>query len=143
MDILEGSLSLHERVILLLQVNEVGVLLFHLRLERLHSHQTLSLKFELAMSFNLRHLFLNLTNFLILLDFLFSVGDDVGSLRENKNDRYTKKEFTYSKVLLQLGIALLNSSQVAAKVPLTIGEYFILLAEVAEVTVTFSGLLIR
>lgn len=127
MDILEGGLSLHECVVLLLQVNEVGVLLLHLRLERLHSDQTLSLKFELAMGFNLRHLFLNLTNFLILLDFLLSVGDDVGS----------------SKVLLQLGIALLNSSQVATKVPLTISEYFILLAEVTEVTLTLIGLLIR
>lgn len=79
------------------------------------------------MSFNLGHLILDLTNFLVLLHLLLSVGDNVGS----------------SKVLLQPSITLLNSSQVTAKVPLTVGEHLILGLEVKQVTVTILNFLGR
>lgn len=79
------------------------------------------------MSFNLRHLLLHLAYFLVLFYLLLGVCDNVGP----------------SEVLLELGITLLNISQMASKVLLTISKSLILLVEVTEVAVAFNYFLRR
>jgi hypothetical protein len=136
-------LSLLKLSIFILQVEHVGVLLHHFGLERLHSDQTLSLQLELTVSFNLRHLLLHLAYLLVFFYLLLGVCDNVGPLYTYKNNRYIIKGFTYSEVLLELGITLLNISQMASKVLLTISESLILLVEVTEVAVAFNYFLRR